>query len=214
MNRGFFAMSFVRQHREPCYERCRGLTLIETLVWIAVFTAAMIAIVTTLLYFYKTNRYAIEQATAVSSAQRGLEQTVRVIRESAYSSQGAFPIHSIAENDFVFYADVDTDALIERVHYYLDETNLMRGIVKATGNPPDYTEPETVSVLADNVRNVAQDIVTFRYFDELGSEITNYDNWTAVRFVVVTLVVNVNETALPNELTLQSSASIRNLAGK
>lgn len=191
-----------------------GLTIIETLVWIAIFTATMIAIVMTLLYFYRTNAYTIEQAHAVSEASRGLENTMRVIREGAYSSQGAFPIVSIAANDFVFYADVDNDALIERVHYYLSGTNLMRGVTEATGNPPDYTTPETPSTVAAYVRNAEQSVSVFRYFDELGSEITNYTNWTSVRFVTVTLVVNINVAALPNELRLQSSAAIRNLIGK
>ena len=192
----------------------KGLTLIETLVWIALFTAAMVATISALLYFYHTNAYAIEQASATASAQRGLEQIGRTIREGAYSSQGAFPIVSIAANDFVFYADIDSDALIERVHYYIDGTNLMRGIVKATGNPPDYTGSETAEAVAEYVRNIAQGVTTFRYYDELGSEITNYSNWTSVRFVTVSLAVNVNEAVLPNQLTLNSSAAIRNLAGK
>jgi type II secretory pathway pseudopilin PulG len=192
----------------------KGITLIETLVWIAAFTAAMLATVSSLLYFYRTNSYAIEQSSAVSSAQRGLEQVMRTIREAAYSSQGAFPIHSIAANDFIFYADIDNDALIERVHYYLSGTDLMRGIMEATGNPPDYTTPETATVLAEYVRNTAQGLTTFRYYDELGTEITNYSNWTSVRFVKVTLAVNVNTATLPNQLTLDSSAAIRNLVGK
>ncbi len=187
--------------------------MIETLVWIAVFISAMLAIVTTLLYFYRTNAYAIEQASATASAQRGLEQIVRTIREGAYSSQGAFPIVSIAANDFVFYADIDSDVLIERVHYYIQGTNLIRGVVEATGNPPDYTGAETVTTVADYVRNITQGVSTFRYYDELGSEITNYTNWTAVRFVKVTLVVNVNVATLPNQLTIDSSAAIRNLIG-
>lgn len=191
----------------------RGMTFIEVLVWISVFTMAMLAIVMTLLYFYRTNSYTIEQAEAVTSAQRALEQSVRTIREGAYSSQGAFPIHSIAANDFIFYADIDNDPLIERVHYYLSGTNLMRGILEPTGNPPDYTGAETVSVISQYVRNTAQAISTFRYYDELGSEITNYENWTSVRFVTVNLAVNVNVTVLPNQYVLSSSAAIRNLIG-
>jgi len=191
----------------------RGMTFIEVLVWISVFTMAMLAIVSTLLSFYKTNTYTIEQASAVTYAQRAQEQIVRTIREGAYSSQGAFPIQSIAENDFVFYADIDSDPLIERVHYYISGTNLMRGILEPTGDPPDYTGTETASIIAEYVRNTAQGISLFRYYDELGSEITNYTNWTSVRFVTVNLAVNVNTAALPNQLTLSSSAAIRNLIG-
>ena len=193
--------------------KTRGMTFIEVLVWISVFTMAMLAIVSTLLSFYKTNRYTIEQADAVTFAQRGLEQIVRTIREGAYSSQGAFPIVSVAANDFVFYADVDSDPLIERVHYYISGTNLMRGILEPTGNPPDYTGAETSAIIAEYVRNAAQGISLFRYYDEIGSEITNYANWTAVRFITVNLAVNVNVAALPNQLTLSSSAAIRNLIG-
>lgn len=192
----------------------RGITMIETLVWIAVFVSAMIAVSSSLLYFYRTNRYAVEQASAVSSAQRGLDQVVRMVREAAYSSQGAFPIVSIGANDIVFYADVDTDYFVERVHYYLQGTNLVRGVIEPTGNPPDYTGAETTSVVAEYVRNTAQGISTFRYYDALGAEITNYANWTSVRFVKVTLGVNVNVETLPNQLTINSSAAIRNLVGK
>jgi len=192
----------------------QGITMIEALVWIAVFTAAMLAIVSSLLYFYRTNSYAIEQATATASAQRGLEQMMRTIREGAYSSEGAFPIVSVAADDFIFYADIDSDALIERVHYYISGTDLIRGVTEASGNPPSYTGGETTTVISEYVRNIAQGLTTFRYYDELGSEITNYANWTAVRFVKVTLAVNVNIATLPNQLTLNSSAAIRNLAGK
>lgn len=190
-----------------------GVTFIETLVWIAVFTMAALAIVTTLLSFYRTNRYTLEQADAVTSAQRALEEAVKTIREGAYSSQGAFPIVSINTNDFVFYADVDDDALIERVHYYINGTNLMRGILEPTGNPPDYTGTEVTSAIAEYVRNTDQGLTTFQYYDEIGSEITNYTNWTAVRFVSVNLAVNVNPATLPNQFVLNSSAAIRNLIG-
>lgn len=192
----------------------RGLTLIETIVWVAVLVLVFEALGTTLTYFYRTNRYAIEQADAVTSGQRGLEQMMKVIREGAYSSQGAFPVASIAANDFVFYADVDSDPLIERVHYYLQGTDLMQGVLDPTGNPPDYTGSETVSKVADHVRNVSQGTSVFQYYDEIGNEITNYANWAYARFVKVSLIVNVDEASLPNQLVLSSSAAIRNLIGR
>ncbi|MBI5644507.1 hypothetical protein HY970_00225 [Candidatus Kaiserbacteria bacterium] len=192
----------------------KGMTFIETLVWIAVLIIIFEAVANTLLYFYRANSYGIEQATAVTSAERGLDSVVRTIREGAYSSQGAFPVVSIDANDFVFYADTDSDALIERVHYYIQGTDLIQGVLNPSGNPPDYIGTESTTIVADYVRNIAQGITTFRYYDELGSEITNYANWSGVRFVKVTLAVNVNTATLPNQLTLNSSAAIRNLAGK
>lgn len=191
----------------------RGLTFIESIVWITVFTMSMLAIVSTLLSYYRTNRYILEQATATASAQRSLDKIVRTIREGAYSSQGAFPISSISQDDFVFYADIDADSQIERVHYYLSGTDLIQGILEPTGNPPDYVGTETANVIADYVRNSSQGISTFRYYDEIGSEITNYSNWTSVRFVTVNVAINVNTEVLPSQFTMSSSAAIRNLIG-
>lgn len=197
-----------------CLSKTRGMTVLETLVWIGVSALVFQALGATLLHFYRTNRYAIEQSSAVTSGQRGLEQMIEIIREGAYSSQGAFPIVSIAANDFVLYANVDSDTPIERVHYYVQGTSLLRGVLEPSGNPPDYTGGETITTVADSVRNIGQATSTFRYYDELGSEITNYTNWAAVRFVKVSLVVNVNEATLPNQLILSSSAAIRNLIGR
>lgn len=192
----------------------RGLTLIETIVWVAVLLLIFQALSSTITYFYRTNRYGLEQASAVTAGQRGLEQMMKSIREAAYSSQGAFPIVSIAANDIVFYADVDSDALVERVHYYLQGTNLMRGVVDATGNPPDYTTSETATQVTEYVQNGTTGTSVFRYYDELGNEISNYSNWAYVRYVKVSLDVNVSTATLPNQLTLSSSAAIRNLIGR
>lgn len=191
------------------------MTLIEAMVWITILVFAMGAITSTILYFYRTNAYSLEQATAVTSAQRGLEQVVRVVREAAFSSQGAFPIVSVSAHNFVFYADVDDDPLIERVHYYLSGTSLMRGVLNPSGNPPDYVGAETIEEVADYVRNLAQGITTFRYYDALGAEIASSTTaYTNVRFVKVTLSVNVDTATLPDPLTLNSSAALRNLIGK
>jgi len=192
----------------------RGITLIETLVWIALTVIIVEALGLTLNYYYRTNRYAIQQANAVTSGQRGLDRMVRVIREAAYSSEGAFPIVSIDGDDLVFYADIDADPLIERVHYFIDGTTLVEGIIEPSGNPPAYSGSETESVIAEYVRNTSQSVPLFEYFDELGNEITSYSNWANVRFIKATLIVNVDESTLPNQLSMSSSASLRNLIGR
>lgn len=188
-----------------------GMTLLETVVWISILIGVLLALTISLLYFYRVNKYAIEQSSAVTSAQRGMENTIRTVREAAYSSQGAFPIVSIGANDFVFYADVDTDPLIEKVHYYLSGNSFLYGVVHATGDPPVYTSSETVSTIADYVHNIDQNVKVFRYYDKSGVEITDYAKWANVRFVQVNLAVNVDPNKLPNQLVLNSSAAIRNL---
>lgn len=195
----------------PRYHRSRGMTMLEVIVWISVLSAVLLAITTSLLYFHRINRYAIQQSSAVTSAQRGLESAIRVVREASYSSQGAFPIVSIGANDFVFYADTDSDALVEKVRYYVSGTGFMQGIINAAGDPPGYTSPEVVSALSDNIHNLDQNVQAFRYYDASGAEITDYAKWADARFVQVSLVVNVDPNKLPNQLVLTSSAALRNL---
>ncbi len=195
--------------------KSRGMTFIEAMVWIGLMVAAMSAIASTVLYFYRTNAYSLEQATAVTSAQRGLDSVVRAVREAAFSSEGAFPLVSVAPHDFVFYADVDEDPLIERVHYYLSGSTLMRGVLNPTGNPPSYIGTETTNVVSEYVRNLSVGTSTFRYYDALGTEVASSTAaYTAIRFVKVTLGVNIHLETLPNQISLYSSAAIRNLIGK
>lgn len=192
-------------------KRIRGMTGIETLVWIAVFTSAMLAITQSALYFYRTNSYTIQQASAVTSAQRGLDQTIRTIREATYASNGAYPIVSLAGSDLIFYADVDSDTEIERVHYYVTGTSLYVGTLNPSGNPAAYTGVESVSEISEYVRNVALGITPFTFFDEDGVQITNFSRIGDVRFITVNLVVNIDPNKLPEQLTLRSSAALRNL---
>ncbi|MDB5238332.1 MAG: hypothetical protein JWM46_602 [Candidatus Kaiserbacteria bacterium] len=193
--------------------RTRGFTLLETVVWVGMFTMVMVAIVTTLIFFYRTSNYTIQEASAVASAQHGMDLMVRTMREAAYSSSGAYPIVSIAPDDIVFYADVDSDSAIERVHYYLSGTNVFQGILDPSGDPPVYTGSETASAISDYVRNTSQGTVTFLYYDSGGALISDYSKIGSVRFITVNVGVDVDTNRSPTPIYLRSSAALRNIVG-
>lgn len=188
-----------------------GMTLIETVVWVAVTLATMLSIIVSVQYFYRTNTYAVEQAAAISSAQRGIESMIKTVREASYSSNGAYPIVSIATSSIIFYADIDDDPFIERLRYFIENDSLKRGVVDPSGDPPVYTNPETISIISDSVRNVEQTTDAFRYYDLNGTLMTDLSDITEVRFVEVTMIVNINPNRLPNQFTLRSTAAFRNL---
>jgi type II secretory pathway pseudopilin PulG len=189
----------------------RGFTLIETLVWIAIFTASMVAITTSVIYFYRTSNYAIEEATALTSVQHGMDAMVRVIREAAYSSVGAYPVIAMASSSFTFYANTDTDSLIERVHYYLSGTNIYLGILKPTGDPASYTGTETVSLVADNIKNASSSTNLFTYYDLNGAQMTDLTKIANLRFVTINIVADIDPNRAPTDTQLRSSATLRNL---
>ena len=189
----------------------RGMTFIEALVWIGVFWMAMWAIVSSILSFYRANTYTLEQAQAVSEARRSIERIVKTIREAQYSSEGAYPIISMGTSSISFYSDIDSDPLVEKVRYFVEGTDLKQGVVDPSGDPPAYTLPEVVTIVASYVRNINQQTNTFLYYDASGALISDMTKISDLRFVRVDTVINVNPNKLPNELTLRSSATLRNL---
>lgn len=191
----------------------RGLTALEALIWVGVFSIVLGAIVFATINFYRANRYTISQAAAVASGQRGIDEMMRAIREAAYASDGAYPVVSMAANQFSFYADIDADPLVEKVRYFLQDTTLYNGIVNPSGNPPAYTDAEAVSTVAEYVRNAARATSTFRYFDKNGAPMSDLSKIGDVRFVTVTLIVDADTENPPPEITMRSSAGMRNLVG-
>ena len=194
--------------------KTRGMGLIEAIVWVAVFVSAMLALMSTVLFFYRTSNYAIQQASATASAQRGIDTMIRSVREAAYASNGAYPVVSIAANDLVLYADVDSDAQIERVHYLLSGTTLVKALLDPAGDPPVYSGTEATSSISDNVRNVEQSTSLFTYYDAAGATISDYSKIGDVRYISATLMVDVDPNRSPTPISLRSSAAMRNLIGK
>jgi type II secretory pathway pseudopilin PulG len=191
----------------------RGLSLLETIIWIGMFTMAMGAIVSSMLFFYRTSNSTLQEATAITSAQRGIDTMMRAIREVSYASDGAYPVVSIAEDGITFYANVDSDSGIERVHFYVQGTNLYEAILDPSGDPPVYSGTEAAMVLAENVQNIANDVDPFSYFDEDGIEISDYSDVSGVRFVTANILVDVDTVRPPTAVNIRSSAAMRNIIG-
>lgn len=188
------------------------MTLIEAMVWIAVSTAAMVALVSSTLYFYRTNEYGLRQADAVASAEHSMDIVVKALRTASYANNGAYPIVSIAPNDIVFYASVTKGSpYTQKVHFYTQGTSLFEGVIEPSGDPPVYTGGESTTTLSTYVQNITAATSTFVYYDQSGTQITDYSKFASVRFVVINLVVDANTTALPTQLVLTSSAALRNL---
>jgi hypothetical protein len=136
---------------------------------------------------------------------------VKAIREATHSSAGAYPVITFGPSEFAFYANIDSDPFIERIRYFLQGTSLMREVTDPSGDPPVYGAVQVTSIISETVRNLEQDIDLFAYYDAEGDLITDYSDIGAVRFVTMNIVVNVNPDRLPNQLTLRSSAALRNV---
>jgi len=188
-----------------------GMTLMEAIVYVAIFSLVMTVILQSVISFYQTNRYTLEQMAQLDIARKGVNTLVVGIRGARYSASGAYPIESGGNNNITFYSDMDNDMVVEKARYFLSGTNLRLGVTKPTGTPPVYNPAnETVSTVAEYVRNNATHAI-FQYYDTLGALMSIPPVSINVRFVKVDLIVNVNPATMPNEFTLHSSATIRNV---
>ena len=189
----------------------RGLTYVEMLVVVMIFSMVMITIVNSVLYFYRTNKSSIEQAYQIESARKGIELLVRDIREATYSDVGAYPLVAMASSSLSFYSDTDRDNSIELIHYELQGKKLLRSVTNATGTPATYTGTTATTTVSSNVRNFSDNISVFQFFNASGTQATTSAGLASVLTVSVSLVVDITPQHAPGEFTLRSSATMRNL---
>lgn len=191
-----------------------GFTFIETIIFVSIFSVALGAIVSSILFVYKGQRYNLQVASATYEARKGIEQTIRDLREASYSDIGSYPIISASSSFINFYSDIDKDSKIEQVKYYLDGDKLKKDETEAVGNPPEYKQENTHSmVVAKNVRNNPLSVPLFTFFDKSGNEMTNLSKITDIAFIKMRVIINLDPVHKPDDFEIRSSAALRNIIG-
>ncbi len=198
------------------YSRTSGLTLIETLVALAIFSLAGLIIFYFFIQSLKTQNYSIEQATAIGEAQRGIETMVKELRETMPADTGAYPIESADQQQLIFYADCDRDSVVEKIRYYLAGSNFVKGITEPTGIPLVYLpQNETNTIISRYVRNEA--IAIFSYFNEnwpgdnINNPLATPADVDTIKLIHVYLKINVYPERVPMDFDLESDVNLRNM---
>lgn len=194
----------------------RGLTLMETLVAIAVFLLASLIIFYFMVQSLRTQNFSIEQAMAISEAQRGVELLIKELRETMPADTGAFPLNYAQTQELVFYADGDRDSVVEKIRYFLNGTNFSKGVTKPTGAPLAYlAQNEAITIISRYVRNGATPVFTYYNENWPGDVIHNPlaapADVDAIKLVHIYLKINVFPEKAPMDFDLESDVSIRNL---
>ncbi len=190
----------------------QGFTLVETLVVLAIFTIAMLAITSAMVSFYNFNGYTIAQSYQVDHARRGIEFLTRDIREMTFADNGTFPLVIKNNYEIAFYSDIDRDDSVEYVRYVLSTTTLFKQIFEATGTPPTYgVIPNSVETISEYVQNNIQGLPIFTYYNEMGVPAASTSTVTEIKYVQANVIVNIDPVKDPGEYMLRSSASLRNL---
>lgn len=193
-----------------------GITLIETIVMISVFTLIMVAIGGLILSFYRSYNYNFQQTAAITEARKGIETMVKEIRGARTAEDGSYPLVEAGDFAFIFYSDIDRDGIVERVRYFLDGTDFKKGVVEPSGDPPQYVlSNEKIDVLSYYVRNGS--IPVFTYYngdwptDTVNNPLPTLTRLSDTKLMHVYLKINVDPNRPPDDFDLESDSQIRNL---
>jgi type II secretory pathway pseudopilin PulG len=190
-----------------------GMTLIETVVAIGIYTILILAITSSVTSLYKNNSYALSQANEIDNARRGMTQWNRDAKEMTTAEDGTFPLVRIEPHVLSYYSDTDQDESVEYVEYILASTTLTKYSYNATGSPAAYnfTSPDSEQILSLFVQNVNQGTSTFLYFDETGTALSSTSPLVNVKYIKAQIIVNIDPFRSPGEFMLRSSIAPRNL---
>lgn len=190
-----------------------GMTLVETVVVIGIYTVLLLVITMSITNLYKNNAYSFAQANEVDNARRGMTQWNRDAKELTTAEDGTYPIAVIDKHHFGYYSDTDQDNSVEYVEYILASTTLTKYTYNSTGTPATYnfTTPDNKETLSLYVQNINQGTSTFMYFDDAGTQLSSTSPLVDVKYIKAQIIVNIDPVNSPGEFMLRSSIAPRNL---
>lgn len=190
-----------------------GMSLLEMVVAIGIYSILTIAVFSSITELYKYNAYALEQSNEVDNARRGITQWNRDVKEMTTAENGNWPLAIMEPHRLGYYSDTDRDDSVEYVEYILSSTTLRKFTYNPTGSPATYnlTTPDTEEILSEYVQNIEQATTTFFYFDNNGAPLTVASPIINVRYIQMQLIVNIDPVRSPGEFMLRSSLAPRNL---
>jgi prepilin-type N-terminal cleavage/methylation domain-containing protein len=195
-----------------------GITLIEMIVAIAIFAISMEGLTILFARTWKTNSYTLEMGQSSMTVSRGLSKMVNYIRGSRQADNGAYPIKSASDNDFVVYSDYNKDSITERLHFYKSGQDILMGVTSPTSTIPK-TYPsgdQQIVTIANHIVNEANIPVFYYYNKDYPGDIENNPmdmpiDISEVRLLKIYLKININPNRAPDNIEMQSFAEIRNL---
>ena len=191
----------------------KGLTLLEVIVSIFIFTMIGMAIWSFQKDIFSLNDFLSNDLTIQQESRKTFKQISEEIRSISPSSAGTYPILEATSTSFIFYSDINNDGLKEQIHYFLDKNTLKKGIIVPSGNPLVYNSAN--KIIKKVIQNVVIGDPIFEYYD------ASYDGTTPalsapVNIISIRLIkINITADKDPNRpsspFTMTTQISMRNL---
>lgn len=194
----------------------KGMSLIEMIVAISIFTMGIAGFTMLFLKSWKSNSFILEEGMASSQASQTVTNISGKLREIRQPDTGEYMIKTANENELVIYVNEDADSNIERVRYFLDGTNhiLKKGVAEASGSPLSYPadySSDTINNLASYVMNSGGSEPVFKYYDNTNTQLSASPTPTNIRVIEINLWINIKPLSAPENVKIGTSVELRNL---
>lgn len=192
----------------------KGYSLLELNVALGIFIIMIILVGSFMFQAYVLNRFTAEQNEAIESAKKSVETIVSELREASTADTGAYVLDTADAQNLIFYSDIDSDAAVEKIRYYLAGTDLTKETTKPGGDPLQYNAASTTSfVLSEYVRNGTTPIFTYYTgnYPASSTPLSYSASVSQAKLVHVYLEINVNVALAPDSIKVESDVQIRNL---
>jgi len=191
------------------------MTLVETLIALAVFAVVIVAVGAFQAGIFQSQRTVGSSLQTAQDAQVILRTMLTELRSAAPGANGIYTIAQTGTSTLSFFTDFDNDAVTEKVTYSLVGNTLYRAVIQPAGSPLSYNiVAQATSSLLTDVRNTPATPV-FLYFDQYytgtSSPMTQPVNPSAVRLIQVSLMLDTDPSKSPLPRTYSTQVSLRNL---
>lgn len=193
----------------------KGFSLMEIIIVIGISAVIFMGVFNFGQGIFSFNSTAQKNLAAQSGARRVLKTIVKELRSTSPSSLGAYPISQVGTSSIIFFSNIDSDVLKEQIRYFLQGTELRRGVVKPSGNPLTYNQAnEQVTSLIKDVRNGTSTPI-FEYYDSnfagTSTPLTQPVQATQVRLIRITVKIENDPNKSSGPLQVESQVFLRNL---
>ena len=194
----------------------KGITLVELLITLAIFSIVIIAVGTLGANIFKYNSEISGSYETTRTSQVILKTLLKELRESAPGANGAYPLALTGSTTLSFYSDTDNDGKTEKITYSLIGTTLYRTSIIPTGTTSFVYLPQNQSTttLITNVINGVS-LPSFQYFDThytgTSSPMIHPVNPSLVRLIKVNQQIDLDPNRSPVPIIFSIQVSLRNI---
>jgi hypothetical protein len=176
-----------------------------------IFASLIGAISAMFILYFKNSSFSFEEQQAVGTVEQTMTRMVRDIREARQGDDGGWPIISAADNELIFFSDVTNDGRADRVRYFIQGTELIRGVIEPTTVPVSYPQAnEKIQIIMSNVSLGGKPLFTYYngYYPVLptGNPIPTGSRLLNTR--LVTIYLRIDLTPNFSSLPFEASASV------